>query len=469
MVRSASATKDRPRSGPWSDRWRPARPLAAWRRLGTARQFLLLAAVLLALFVAIGGVLQSRLVRAEALAEHARTASVYMQGIISPHVQSLGASPWLSRQEQSRLDTLVADTGLGREIEAIKIWRPDGTIVYSTDPRIIGERHESESVAKAARGETVENHGTGTEHAGGGETAGDLFEIYIPIRGSGGEIIAVGEFYQRSDGVAGSLATVIAGSWAIRVMLAMGALALLSIVVLGADARITAQRRANRQHHRRNLELLKQNRVLRNEAERSRRLGAQASEDLLGRVGADLHDGPVQLLTLAALHADRPSKAMPLLQTAMDELRCIAAGLVLPELCGLTASDALRLAVARHERNTGTRVETDISDLPATISHELKACMYRIVQEALQNAVRHAGAQGQRVEARCETGMIRIAVSDTGPGKAEAAGDEHRPKLGLVAARNRAAAFKGSFAMQQRRGGGTEVIARFPPDLDPTP
>ena len=446
--------------GPWSKQQWAARLLTRWRRLGVARQFLLVASLLLCLFLMVGGLLQSWLITEKLVDSSTRVASVYMEGIIAPHVQSLKRSRRLQPDEQFQLETSIADTGLRSQVQQIKIWLTDGTIAYASDQSLIGQQFTSESVRRAADGETVRNFGHDAEHFPGNDHQAGMLEIYIPIRDASGSVIAIGEFYQNLETIHDSLFSAIAGSWAIRILLSITAITPLFFIVLRADRHMAVQRRAIRLHHRRSVKLSRQNQRLSVEAEKSRRHAAQASEELLSRVGADLHDGPVQLLTLAALHSEDTPKAMRLVREAIGELRCIASGLVLPELRDLSAADALRLAVARHERNTGTQVAMEIDELPVGISHELKACMYRVVQEALRNIVRHAGGQGQEVKAGVEEGKVVIRINDAGQATPSTPENEPGPRIGLLGVRNRVAAFNGTLQLRTVPGIGTSLVAR---------
>ncbi|WP_188855298.1 sensor histidine kinase [Aureimonas glaciei] len=442
--------------------------MTRWRRFGPAKQFLLVVTLLLILFLSVGGVLQSRLITATLVDNTTRVASIYMEGIISPHVQSLKTSRRLLPDEQFQLETSIADTGLRTQIQQIKIWLPDGTIAYASDQSQIGRRFDSESVRRAVNGETVRNFDDDTEHQGdSAHHYSAILETYIPIRDPGGHVIAVGEFYQDLDAIRDPVFVAIAGNWAIRVVLGIAAVTPLFFIILKADRYIAVQRRVMRVNHRRSVKLARQNLVLSIEADKLRRHAARANEELLSRVGADLHDGPVQLLTLAALNAADPPMAMQLLREATHELRCIASGLVLPELRDLTAGDAVRLAVTRHEQNTGTTVERNIAELSVGISHELKACMYRVVQEALRNIVRHAGGRGQKVAASLDHGTVVIRIDDAGQARPTEARDGQNPGIGLQGVRNRVAAFNGTLEIRRVPGKGTTLIARLPPDLAP--
>jgi signal transduction histidine kinase len=148
----------------------------------------------------------------------------------------------------------------------------------------------------------------------------------------------------------------------------------------------------------------------------------------------------------------------------LRELREISTGLVLPHLDELTATEAVWLAVKQHEDVTGTAVDCQISELPDGVARSLKICLYRIVQEGLNNAFHHAKANGQRVEASTDGRSIVVAVSDSGPGFSVEEPDRSpkRTGLGLAGLRSRIEAFKGKFELLSQRGTGTRLRAELP-------
>jgi signal transduction histidine kinase len=88
------------------------------------------------------------------------------------------------------------------------------------------------------------------------------------------------------------------------------------------------------------------------------------------------------------------------------------------------------------------------------------AAAYRIVQEALTNAVRHAGPEpAVRVELYEERGALRLSVTDDGTGLAPGAGSSG---FGLVGMRERARSVGGTLDAGPRTGGGFEVSAVLP-------
>src|SRR5690606_2447778 len=95
------------------------------------------------------------------------------------------------------------------------------------------------------------------------------------------------------------------------------------------------------------------------------------NERVLAEVGSDIHDGPLQLLTLLILRLPgADGKAISnreLAQRALEELRAISSGLVLPELAEMTLAEAINAAITRHKDLTGTAVTASI-DLPPEVA-----------------------------------------------------------------------------------------------------
>jgi signal transduction histidine kinase len=229
-------------------------------------------------------------------------------------------------------------------------------------------------------------------------------------------------------------------------------------------------------------ELLKQNGELRERVQRAAANSAAVNERFLRRISAELHDGPVQELGAALLRMDRVigqnqtgqtlipdgiyQEQLPAIQTslqnAIQEVRALASGLGLPQLEGSGVEEVLRRVVNSHERRTGTRVKLSTSGLPEQADLSMKITIYRIVQEALNNAFRHAGGTGQEVSARCEAGRIRIEVSDQGPGFDANQPLDWEQHLGLAGMRERVESLGGAFSVESQTGHGTRVTASLP-------
>ena len=99
-------------------------------------------------------------------------------------------------------------------------------------------------------------------------------------------------------------------------------------------------------------------------------------------------------------------------------------------------------------------VEGEIGDLPPGVD----VSAYRIVQEGLTNALKHAGPATARVVIRRSGDDLAIEVSDTGAGRLNGGGSGH----GLVGMRERVALYGGHFDARASNGGGFVVRARLP-------
>lgn len=230
-------------------------------------------------------------------------------------------------------------------------------------------------------------------------------------------------------------------------------------------------------------ELLGQNEALRKRLQRSSVEFSTSNEMILQRIGADLHDGPAQMLSfiLMRLHKfgpevseasdgrpgspagarlDELERIRATLLSTLREVRGISSGLVLPELDKLSLAETIFLAIGAHEERSDTTVSFDVGELPLTMPHPMKVCAYRFVQEGLTNALRHAGGRGQRVEARMAGGELRLRVLDKGCGMSDATGALSRG-LGLPGLRGRVEAIGGTFTLRSAAGEGTEIMATF--------
>jgi signal transduction histidine kinase len=215
-----------------------------------------------------------------------------------------------------------------------------------------------------------------------------------------------------------------------------------------------------------------------------------AHERHLCQIGADLHDGPAQLLALALLHigalelsqSDAAMSTAPIRDTiteALREVRDISVGLVLPELERRTARATAHLAVENYQRRTGCLVTVDDADLPADFnpSKAIKICLYRLIQEGLQNGFKHARGADQTV-ALCFTpasensdAILVAKVRDVRPGLCIVSHntDDHSTwrradgtstGIGLAGLKERITALNGTFEINATPS-STELVARI--------
>jgi signal transduction histidine kinase len=402
-----------------------------------------------------------------------------LDAVLGPSIQELATAKTLSPDNTRKLDDLLRPK-LGERTEALKIWLRDGTLVYSTNMQMIGEKFPSPQIASAFSGKA-----TGTfddldsaDHRFERQLQRPLIEIFAPLYLAGTmEVIAAGEIYNDGKRLAAELASVRIAVAVIFAAVTAPTMLVVFLIVRQAKARVAAHRNTLKNKVTEARALAAQNGKLRQQAEQSRLDSIHSNERLLNQIGQDLHDGPIQLLSILGLKlselvdANGPSIVLEqsqsrlspaeLLAGTLVELRNLAKGLVLPQLDGLATEDTLRLAIRQHERMTGTAVRYTIGVLPAC-PPALKICLYRIVQEALNNAYYYANGCGQRVAASADAQWISVVISDSGRGQAE----PHRvPRgevgLGLTGLRRRVEALHGTFEVSSRAD-GTWVSAKIP-------
>jgi signal transduction histidine kinase len=224
-------------------------------------------------------------------------------------------------------------------------------------------------------------------------------------------------------------------------------------------------------------ELARENAELHTQITTAYRRGSEINERSLRRIGADLHDGPAQLLGLVLLKID---ELAPLLdetkgpeggetldlirraaKEALNEIRNTARGLVLPDIEQVSLASALSLAVKYHEQRTKSVVATDIGSLPAHVPLPITISLFRFAQEGLNNAFRHAGGKGQRLRAYHDGKAIVVEVADDGAGFDPASIGSTSDKLGLSGLKHRIEALGGDFSLLAQPGNGTRLSARF--------
>jgi two-component system, NarL family, sensor histidine kinase UhpB len=190
-----------------------------------------------------------------------------------------------------------------------------------------------------------------------------------------------------------------------------------------------------------------------------RALAAQENERR--RIARELHDEVGQALTAGMLRLDRADvdEAREGLRAALQEVREIARRLRPEALDDLGLRNALRGLVASVARDAGLDVVPEIdADLPP-LTPEQELVIYRVAQEALTNALRHADASALRFVLRAEGGGVVLSVEDDGRGF-----DPLRVTTvsGIRGMRERALLVRARLEVDSAPGCGTTVRLRTP-------
>ena len=145
----------------------------------------------------------------------------------------------------------------------------------------------------------------------------------------------------------------------------------------------------------------------------------------------------------------------------VKSVRRIATELRPPILDQLGLPAAVQWLAQDFARRTSIRCQTSIHPTDGAITNELATALFRIVQEALTNVLRHAGATRVDIELGVKSGCVTVEINDDGSGITEVGMGPG--SLGILGMRERAAALGGVLEVAPRSTGGTRVAAWFPP------
>lgn len=218
-------------------------------------------------------------------------------------------------------------------------------------------------------------------------------------------------------------------------------------------------------------------------AERDRLIAVE--EQVRKRLALDLHDGPAQLLSAIIMNinfcqelrrrsspgADEAiADTMALAEKALHQVRTLLFDLrpVILEAEGLIP--ALEVYVEQLQKNESFEIDLQISGCINRLSHNAESTVFSIVQEAINNAKKHAQADNLRISVEQVGDTLSITVEDNGVGfdvssvqKAYA----QRGSLGLLTMHERADIVNGTFNITSRPGEGTRVELQLPLSANP--
>ena len=202
-----------------------------------------------------------------------------------------------------------------------------------------------------------------------------------------------------------------------------------------------------------------------------RALAAQEAERL--RVAQELHDEIGQTLTAVMIEAERAALADPTQAAAtlgrvagaiydsLEELRRIARELRPEALDDLGLINALIALCSRVDMQGNLRVRRDLQAGLAPLSGETELVIYRVAQEGLTNALRHAQATTATVTLTADAEAVTLSVRDDGQGMPH---DLTSTTAGIAGMRERALLVGGSLEIQSRARPGDRVCLRVPVD-----
>jgi len=393
------------------------------------------------------GIFSQRAARSEAIADARVTTELLAHSVAEPAMPRrlvAGDPGAIDRFDRDVLDRLMVG-----DVRRIKIWRADGTVVYSDETQLIGTRFplDEEQLGVLHSGDTEGDVSDLRRRENRFESDQDgLLEVYTRIESPEGQPLLFEAYYsvatvkQRAVQVLQPFRRITVG--------ALAALLLLGVPLLGVlTLRLTRAARAR---------------------ERLMRRAVEASEAERRRIARDLHDGVVQELagTAFALSgtAREPSTSPELraeltassgsLRRSLRQLRSLLVEIHPPGL------DAAGLGAALEDLTapaSSAGVTTTVTvDGVAGVPDHVVALVWRVAQEAIRNAVRHARATRLTVEVQGDERQVRLTVTDDGVGF-----DPTRPardgSYGLHALRTLVEDGGGKVRVDSAPGSGTTV------------
>ena len=202
----------------------------------------------------------------------------------------------------------------------------------------------------------------------------------------------------------------------------------------------------------------------------------EAHEEERTWIARELHDDINQRMALLAIELDRWNQQLPPsavefhdhIHHAIQRLSDIATDIqALSHRLHSSKLEYLGLVAAAKsfckELSEQQKVEIDFSHtaIPRSVPKEISLCLFRVLQETLQNAVKHSGVRHFKVELCGTEGEIQLTVSDLGVGF-DPQDAIHRRGLGLISMRERMQLVSGEFSIKSQPGSGTTIHARVP-------
>lgn len=346
------------------------------------------AAVVIAVVVGVvGSLVSQRIAEQQAVNDVAQLTDVLAESVVQPALTD--AMPTEPAATRSVLDPLVRSRVLNTTLIRVKVWTPDGTVLYSDEPRLIGVTFPLEDEARAAfRQPRLEADVSDLRRPENRfeRDRGKLLEVYRPVWTPDGRPLLF-ETYFRYDSVTERSHQLWRG-FAGVMLSSLAALLLLLVPLVWA--------------------LLARARSARQQREQLMRQAIDASADERRRIAATLHDGVVQQLAAASFtaagQADRATEArQPQLAAGLHTvagtvrdsiagLRSLLVDIYPPSLHTSGLAVALR-DLARATTSTGPVVAVEVDETVAdALAEGTQETIFRVTQEALRNVVRHAAA-----------------------------------------------------------------------------
>jgi signal transduction histidine kinase len=201
----------------------------------------------------------------------------------------------------------------------------------------------------------------------------------------------------------------------------------------------------------------------------------EAQEEERGRIAGELHDDISQRLATLVMNLGMLEQRPPastndvvrefvgvrkqLADVAMD-IQALSHRLHPPSLAFLGLKKAT-IAACEELSRQGVKIDFHVDKVPEKLPQDISLCLFRVLQEALQNAMRHSNSRQLQVRLQGRANDLELVVRDSGRGfKPEEA--INGPGLGLTSMRERLELVNGQLSIDSKSQAGTTITARVP-------
>ncbi len=194
----------------------------------------------------------------------------------------------------------------------------------------------------------------------------------------------------------------------------------------------------------------------------------EGQEKERGRIAKDLHDGLGQMLNAIKMNAhtiiasnEASDNLFQMIDDSIQECVRISENLLPSKLKDFDLSTCLRSLCQQLNKNSSMEITYNDGDLKLNIDQSKKINLYRIVQEAINNAIKHSHAKHIFIQLAEQAGSIQLSIEDDGIGLPHSGVSEVFHKNGLVNIRDRVEIINGKLTIESDQGRGTLVVVVF--------
>jgi PAS domain S-box-containing protein len=199
----------------------------------------------------------------------------------------------------------------------------------------------------------------------------------------------------------------------------------------------------------------------------------EAQEEERSRIARELHDDICQRLALLSMELEQANRGSNGGRSPkLDEIRRHCAEIAVDvqalshklhssKLEYLGLAPAIRSYCREFCQQYDVNVQFSDENVPNVLPRDVSLSLFRVAQEALQNALKHSGTRQFAVSLRSSENVIQLEVSDDGAGF-DVEGAKLDRGLGLVSMQERAHLVHGTFTIESADGDGTRILVRVP-------